>query len=931
MRKNKFAIIYLIVVLIFVHPAIGRTAGAGITPPLCVLSGKVVDFDTGQIVPYFHLLYMNGNGALIEHLETDDQGNFGVTAPRGSQRYFEFGQSRRGTYVIDWDRQRQIDSQPFRGVVRNDITDLVFQVKLWPARFLAGRLLNKSGEAVKNASVYIHCDVPAVKTDAAGTFSIHVAPADRDFNLFAVSEDMSQAGSVLLKAGATSATIHLEPTLSYKGRVISTTGQPVGPFKFLLGLRPNGSDSDCLQQEIHADTDGTFTIDYLCPKAEYFAWWFPDEQNNRTIGEFGTKTIDLKQHKPDEPIEIVIEQYLNMLSGRIVNAEGEPIGRAKIMVLTDGVQARYRRHKAVYSDKEGRFSLLNLADGEVLFNVYAEGYKSRKVWAPTDTANIEIVLKSPSEAGLCEVWVVDDESRPIPNAPVNLRFSVVETGQEVITSNTARTNAAGKAEFKIKPFGDNVRAYGIICCDLDGYDLAYDSVWHQDDSQVKLVLHKAGQNWSGKIVDLQQNPVSGARLYMTSMSQRARTPQRATVQWLNQSSFSEESKLTLLTQTDANGEFALHRFNKKDFVRVLVTAPGFRRREIDFSPSEMTGTVFQLSPGVAIVKGLLVEETSRKPLAQTHIELRSSTCQAREVGTNKDGSFLIEDLEPGVYVPVMCTDTNAEYPRYVCAPEPMVAEAGKTAVVTVKAQQGIAVRGRLIDAKTGKRPAARRLYLMASLNTGEEVASDWVGEDGTWELLLPPGTFALRTSILMEQPLRFLTSEHSLPITIERNKAYDDLVLEMDDRGEVVMRPVSLVGKRMPDLAQLKVPLTIEQTENKMVVVCFFGMNQRPSRYCVLQLAKQVDRLQEKGVTVLAVQAQKTDENTLREWIKTNNISFPVGMVEADDEETPLAWGVKSLPWLILTDRDHVVTAEGFGLAELNDKIMDALDAKDQP
>jgi hypothetical protein len=54
-------------------------------------------------------------------------------------------------------------------------------------------------------------------------------------------------------------------------------------------------------------------------------------------------------------------------------------------------------------------------------------------------------------------------------------------------------------------------------------------------------------------------------------------------------------------------------------------------------------------------------------------------------------------------------------------------------------------------------------------------------------------------------------------------------------------------------------------------------------------------------------------------------------MVQADDEETPLAWGVKSLPWLILTDRDHLVTAEGFGLNELNDKIIDALDTEGQP
>ena len=34
-------------------------------------------------------------------------------------------------------------------------------------------------------------------------------------------------------------------------------------------------------------------------------------------------------------------------------------------------------------------------------------------------------------------------------------------------------------------------------------------------------------------------------------------------------------------------------------------------------------------------------------------------------------------------------------------------------------------------------------------------------------------------------------------------------------------------------------------------------------------------------------------------------------------------WGVKSLPWLILTDKEHVVTAEGFSLDDLNEKMTE--------
>jgi len=888
------------------HHAADMKVGADGTVGLCMLSGKVVNFDTGEPVPHFHLLHMEKSGGLIEHLETDEQGNFHATAPTGSERYFSLGRSRRGTYIIDWDRQEQIASRPFRGLVRDDITDLVFQVKLWPTQVLTGKALNQSGEGAKNASVYIHCDVPAVKTDATGMFNIQVAPTDRNFDLFAVSEDMNQAGLVNLKAGTTAATIRLEPTTSYRGRVIDTTGQPVGPFKFLIGLRPNGSQGDCLQRAIQADTDGTFTIDYLCPKADYYAWWFPDEHVNRTIGEFGSKTLDLTQHKLDEPIEIVVEQYLNTLSGRVLSVKGEPISRAKIMVLTThGIQASYRQHRAVFTGEEGRFSLANLADGQVLFNVYAKGYKSRRIWASTDAANLEIILKSPSETSIFEVWVVDDENQPVSNAPVNLYFSVTGAGQEIVTSHTATTNAAGKAEFKIKPFGENLRVYGVICCNMDSYDLAYNSVSHQADSQVKLVLHKAGENWSGKIVDPQQNPVRGAKLYMTSMSQRTRTPHRATIQWLE----------------DANGEFVLHRFNKKDFVRVVVKAPGFKRREIDFSPERDAGTVFELSAGVAVVKGLLISESTSKPVPQANIQLRAYRLPERDIVTDESGSFIIEDLEPGEYVPVFQTLKGDSDGNYVCVPESFVAEAGKTLEVTLKVQRGIPVQGRLVESKTQKRPTARRIYLDARVKSGQTVASDDVEPDGSWQLLLPAGSFEIHCSIFMEESLRFIDSEKPVLFTADKGKIYEDVVLEISEQGHLLMPPQSLTGKPLPDLKDLNIDLSPADAGDKMVLVCFWDIEQRPSRRCVTQLAKKAAELKEKGVTVLAVQATQIDENRLREWTKKSNIPFAVGGVTADIEKMRFAWGVRSLPWLILTDREHIVRAEGFALGELNQRI----------
>lgn len=66
-----------------------------------------------------------------------------------------------------------------------------------------------------------------------------------------------------------------------------------------------------------------------------------------------------------------------------------------------------------------------------------------------------------------------------------------------------------------------------------------------------------------------------------------------------------------------------------------------------------------------------------------------------------------------------------------------------------------------------------------------------------------------------------------------------------------------------------------------------------------------------------------TIEKTLNKWIKKYNIPFHIGIISEDVEKSRFAWGVRSLPWLILTDKQHVVTAEGFRLSGLDAKIKE--------
>jgi hypothetical protein len=130
--------------------------------------------------------------------------------------------------------------------------------------------------------------------------------------------------------------------------------------------------------------------------------------------------------------------------------------------------------------------------------------------------------------------------------------------------------------------------------------------------------------------------------------------------------------------------------------------------------------------------------------------------------------------------------------------------------------------------------------------------------------------------------------------------------------------------RHVRQFADIDIEFNISQAKGKMILLCFFDLNQRPSRYLVAELAKKADELGDKGVALVAVQASKIDEKALDGWVKKYSIPFPVGMVKDDLEGIKARWGVRSLPWLILADRRHHVVAAGFGLSELDQKIKEA-------
>ena len=133
--------------------------------------------------------------------------------------------------------------------------------------------------------------------------------------------------------------------------------------------------------------------------------------------------------------------------------------------------------------------------------------------------------------------------------------------------------------------------------------------------------------------------------------------------------------------------------------------------------------------------------------------------------------------------------------------------------------------------------------------------------------------------------------------------------------------PPNLVGKTLPECDDLGAGLPSEQAKDGRMLVCFWDIQQRPSRHYMKSLAEKAGNLADKGITVLCVHASEVGEEALNEWMRDYNVPFNAKTIAHDVEKIRFAWGVKSLPWLILTDRKHIVEATGFSLTELDERI----------
>ena len=157
-------------------------------------------------------------------------------------------------------------------------------------------------------------------------------------------------------------------------------------------------------------------------------------------------------------------------------------------------------------------------------------------------------------------------------------------------------------------------------------------------------------------------------------------------------------------------------------------------------------------------------------------------------------------------------------------------------------------------------------------------------------------------------------------ITERDRRNYEARMREMRGEGQQ-LKIASLQGKPLGKLDEFDITLSFEELKRKRILLCFWDMDERPSRWFIAQLAKRKEELIGKDIVTIGIHTTEVNRDQLDNWLSENEVDFPVGMFKGTPDQILQSWGVQARPWLILTDREHIVIGEGFGLDELDAKI----------
>ncbi|MBN1359273.1 MAG: carboxypeptidase regulatory-like domain-containing protein [Sedimentisphaerales bacterium] len=742
---------------------------------------------------------------------------------------------------------------------------------------------------------------PIVKTDATGRFQLQ-ANVSNQYGTFIVArkQGLALAWDGLNYSHNTKGKglfpLVLEPPCALTGQVVDSKGSPIVGAQ--VQALPVNSYLDRLRQRSILAPKEWFTTTTDAQGQFRFAAFAADVSMSYRVKLPGQDTIQvLRLHeqascgfevwRSDIRLQLPV---LGAIEGRVVDEQGQPVSGVDLMISPNRSEADVTRSylaRKTTSDRNGAFAFAGIPEGEGQIEVLApeEGpglwvgklmEVSVKAGPAATEATIHVV-----KGGVLEVTVLSAQARrPVPGARVSLY------ARDWWRDKPARTDAKGIARVRA-PAGE-----------YDVYVTADQFVGYQSKEQVaagQTVRYEALLSLPptayGRVLGPGGEPVRDAVVSVHPFGDHAYSDSNG------------RFEAACDEQHAANGGFAV--------ARDVGVGSAVAMRVTDWSrPIDL-----RLAPAWTLTGKVVGPDGAGIPAARVSLCLSTQNCLSQlgvELLTDAQGRFEMKAIPPvqdGFMYRLSVAAAGygpREYLRISPSGAPgTVVDVGETELPL--ADQSVS--GVVVD-PNGVPAAHVPIFVNGLPRVSQPSKATATNERGEFAL-----------TRLCRGPIRIQANFGSSPggagfIKAELPARNLKIILGQ----QLVHEPeVTLAGKPLPDLKELG--LSSAETDGKPVLVCFFDMQQRPSRQALLQLAGQADTLTQKGIVVAAVQASVVAQAELDKWVRDSNVPFRIGMVGANAQETRLTWGIMSLPWLILADRSHLVRAEGFALGELENQL----------
>jgi len=699
------------------------------------------------------------------------------------------------------------------------------------------------------------------------------------------------------------------------GRIIDTEGQPISNAKILLYYNhTRWGMGNCIAQQAESGTDGLFAfkepLQYSDPRQ------YPYGRDSYILlashpdYAFGWKKIVRDQEKAGYEI-ILTEPRTQTVT--VTDHDGKPLAGARVWPYNVGNRADseplFRDYLSLptyvsiaggTTGADGKATIKKLPKTRSSFNASLKGYATGLSFGGSRPIRLS---KGVTVSGT----ILDEDGKPVEGALV--KFHTEWMWNFILT----RTDSQGKFRLEdlpaegwdMSPWGSSANANGIYVITIEHKD--YIASETQDQFKSGQVVEDfdieayRGTLVKCRLVDVKTNlPVAGARIRGSN----------------------ESGRIDGLTDSDGfftirvmSGRTSLSFGSPPEGVYVLRNQnPPESSLRFDAQGEQMT--VNMKSPPIAgrltTVKGK-VQLPGGTPAANVKISTTNSESYetltfggagGAYTGTGADGSFELKDVPAGLKLFLYGHTKDYQY---------ILAEVIENVEdPTILSEPLVMKQGQVAD--------------VLLVNKRDE----------------PCANLSVKVKPVMWDNRLFRADYHKARTDAEGRLKINGIIpgmkyYVMDARAEsgprdmyytqtMALIPLESEVEKITLFKEIDIKFDLDRAKDKMLLVCFWDMNQRPSRNCIAQLARQAERLKEKGVVIAAVQASKVDRDTLDEWVKKNNIPFSVGVIQSDEEKTRNAWGVKSLPWLILTDKKHIVIADGFAVGELENKMKKEFD-----